>query len=270
MQMTEAFASAVTVSVPIFALAAGAEARAIRERLRRPDQKWEQEFAAYRAEHELNLSGRPSEILGYFKGAPGLSRLYVMERLLAIASALVWLAVFVLLGVAELRGLVWLADGARPGDPGLATFSVVAVGTAMAALIVAPTLYFLVPLLLPFDVIPQGLKDTVLPGLNDKRGRGFVKLAFAELEGAMERAADKLENASRPPPGRTAPTASPVTGEGQPKPASEPASPRRRASRPAQKQRASRPAQNSERAAQPKTASEPASRKGQASRSAED
>ena len=47
-QMTEAFASAVTVSVPIFALAAGAEARAIRERLRRPDPKWEQDFAAYR------------------------------------------------------------------------------------------------------------------------------------------------------------------------------------------------------------------------------
>ncbi len=88
----------------------------------------------------------------------------------------------------------------------------------MAALIVAPTWYFLVPLLLPFDVIPQGLKDTILPGLKDKRGRGFVKLAFAELEGAMERAADKLENASRPPSGRTTPTASPVTDDGQPDP----------------------------------------------------
>src|ERR1700681_3630574 len=40
MQMTEAFASAVTVSVPIFALAAGAEARGVRDRLRRPDQEW--------------------------------------------------------------------------------------------------------------------------------------------------------------------------------------------------------------------------------------
>ena len=58
MQRTEAFASAITVSVPIFALAAGAEARAIRDRLRRPDQKWEQEFAAYRAEHELDLGGQ--------------------------------------------------------------------------------------------------------------------------------------------------------------------------------------------------------------------
>ena len=37
MQMTEAYASAVAVIVPIFALAAGAEARGIRERLRQPD-----------------------------------------------------------------------------------------------------------------------------------------------------------------------------------------------------------------------------------------
>jgi hypothetical protein len=43
-QMTEAFASAVTVTVPILALAAGAEARAIRERLRTPDPAWEKDF----------------------------------------------------------------------------------------------------------------------------------------------------------------------------------------------------------------------------------
>jgi len=53
-------------------------------------------------------------------GVPGLSKLYVVERAMAIGSALVWLAVFVLLGVAELRCLVWLADGAPPGDSGLA------------------------------------------------------------------------------------------------------------------------------------------------------
>ncbi len=53
MQMTEAFASAVAVIVPIFALAAGAEARGIRERLRQPDPQWERQFAAYSAEHEL-------------------------------------------------------------------------------------------------------------------------------------------------------------------------------------------------------------------------
>jgi hypothetical protein len=155
MQMTEAFASAVTVTVPIFVLAAGAEARGIRERLRRPGERWEREFAAYQSEHELDLSGRPTDVLAYFKGVPGLSRLCAVERALAIGSALVWLAVFVLLGIAELRCLVWLADGASAGNSSLAAFSVIVIAVAMAALIVAPTLYFLVPL----DVIPKGLKD---------------------------------------------------------------------------------------------------------------
>ena len=65
----------------------------------------------------------------------------------------------------------------------------------MAALIVAPTLYFLVPLMLPLDVIPQGLKDAVGPKLGDQRARGFIKLALQEFEGAMERPA----RSSRPP-----------------------------------------------------------------------
>ena len=42
MQMTEVFASAVTATVPILALAAGAEARAIRERLSRCRWTWSQ------------------------------------------------------------------------------------------------------------------------------------------------------------------------------------------------------------------------------------
>jgi len=200
MQMTEAFASAVTVTVPIFVLAAGAEARGIRERLRRPDERWERNFAAYQSGHELDLSGRPSDVFAYFKGVPGLSRLYVVERALAIGSALVWLAVFVLLGIAELRCLVWLADGARAGDSSLAAFSVIVIAAAMAALIVAPTLYFLVPLMLPLDVIPQGLKDAVGPKLGDQRAKGFIKLALQEFEGAMERAGEKLEAAHQEAP----------------------------------------------------------------------
>jgi hypothetical protein len=79
-QMTEALASAVTVTVPILALAAGAEARAIRERLRRPDTAWEDSFAAYQAENELDLDKPPSEVLGYFKGVPAVSKLYVARR----------------------------------------------------------------------------------------------------------------------------------------------------------------------------------------------
>jgi hypothetical protein len=92
MQMTEAFASAVTVTVPIFVLAAGAEAR----------------------------------------------RLYVVERALAIGSALVWLAVFVLVGIAEFCCLVWLADGAPAGYSSLAAFSVIVIAVAMAALLAPP------------------------------------------------------------------------------------------------------------------------------------
>jgi hypothetical protein len=197
MHMTEAFASAVTVSVPIFALAAGAEARGVRERLRRPDRQWEHDYAAHAAEHELNLEGRPSEVFGYFKGVPGLSRAYLADRVIAVGAALVWLAVFVLLGVTELLCLAWLADGGPPGGTGLATFAMIAIGTAMAALIVAPTLYLLVPLKLPLDVIPQGLKDTLGAKLSNERGRGFVRLAFQELEGAMDRAAGKLETADK-------------------------------------------------------------------------
>ncbi len=197
MHMTEAFASAVTVSVPIFALAAGAEARGVRERLRRPDARWEQDFAAYRSEHDLDLDGKPAEVLGFLKGVPGLSKLYVAERIVALASAVAWLVVFVLLGITELRSLVWLSDGARPGDGGLATFALISIACAMVALIMAPTLYLLVPLAMPLDIIPQGLKKTVAPRLADKKGRQFFRLAFQELEGAVERAGDKFEQAEK-------------------------------------------------------------------------
>jgi hypothetical protein len=71
-QMTEAFASAVTVTVPILALAAGAEARAVRDRLRRPDEAWEKKFEAHQASHEFDPARPPSEVLEYFKGVPGV------------------------------------------------------------------------------------------------------------------------------------------------------------------------------------------------------
>ena len=136
--MTEAFASAVTVTVPILALAAGAEARAVRDRLRRPDDEWEKKFEAHQASHEFDPARPPSEVLEYFKDVPGVSKAYVVERVLAVASAIVWLVVFVLLGITELLGLVWLGDGGGPGDSGLATFSVITIALALAALIMAP------------------------------------------------------------------------------------------------------------------------------------
>ncbi|HEX3922384.1 MAG TPA: hypothetical protein VHY31_08860 [Streptosporangiaceae bacterium] len=220
MQMTEAFASAVAVSVPIFALAAGAEARGIRERLRRPDQEWENHFAAYRAEHEHGLEGRPDEVFRYFRGMPGLSRLYLAERAVAIGSALAWLVIFVLLGITELRCLVWLGDGQPAGASGLATFSLVVIGLSMLALILGPTLYLLVPLLLPLDVIPKGMKEEVGSKLVNKRGRNFVKLVFSELESALDRAADKYDEAQEAQAGEATraepvPAGDPPGGNGQ-------------------------------------------------------
>ena len=191
--MTEAFAGAVTVSIPIFALAAGTEARALRDRLRQPDQDWEREFAVYHAERKLNVAGPPADAVAFFRDLPGPSRRYLIERVMAIASTVVWLTVFVLLTIAELRFLVWLADGASPRNSGLATFSVISIGVAMIALIIAPAMYLALPLMLPFDLVPQGLKDAVGPKLAGAGGRGFVKQVFSELEGALERAADKAE-----------------------------------------------------------------------------
>jgi len=195
-QMTEAFASAVTVTVPILALAAGAEARAIRERLRAPDPAWEKDFQEYHAAHELDMDKAPSEVLAYFKGVPAVSKLYVAQRIFTICGAVIWLIVFVLLAFAEVLGLVWLGDGAQPGDPGLAAFSVVAVALALVALIMAPAVYLFVPLLLPLDVVPEGLKKAVAPKLATQQGRGFVKLLFSEFEATVDRAAQQAKAAA--------------------------------------------------------------------------
>ena len=198
--MTEAFASAVTVTVPILALAAGAEARAVRDRLRRPDDEWEKKFEAHQASHEFDPARPPSEVLQYFKDVPGVSKAYVVERGLAVASAIVWLVVFLLLAITELLSLVWLGDGGDPGDSGLATFSVVTIALALAALIMAPAIYLFVPVLLPLDLVPHGLKKALAPKLVGKEGRGFVKVLLSELEAAIDRAAEKVEGAPEPTP----------------------------------------------------------------------
>ena len=44
------------------------------------------------------------------------------------------------------------------------------------------------------------------PKLSNERGRSFLKLAFSELEGAIERAADKIDaREERPAPAAAAP-----------------------------------------------------------------
>jgi hypothetical protein len=189
--MTEAFASAVAVTVPILALAAGAEARAVRDRVRRPDEEWEKAFAAYQKEHELDLDKPHAEALRYFMGVPGLSKAFVAERVAAIVGAFVWLVVFVLLAVAELLTLVWLGDGARGTDQGLATFSVVTIGLALAALIISPAVYLLFPLLLPLDLVPHGLRKAVGPKLVTVGGRDLLKHMVREFETAVEHASQE-------------------------------------------------------------------------------
>ena len=206
--MTEAFASAITVTVPILALAAGAEARAVRDRLRRPDDEWEKKFEAHQASHEFDPARPPSEVLQYFKDVPGVSKAYVIERALAVSSAIAWLVVFVLLAITELLCLVWLGDEAGPGDPGLATFSVITIGLALAALIMAPALYLFVPVLLPLDLLPHGLKKAVAPKLAGKEGRGFIRVLLNELEGALERAVEKAEETEEATPA--------ASGDGEP------------------------------------------------------
>jgi hypothetical protein len=196
-QMTDGFAGAVTVSIPIFALAAGAEARSIRDRLQRPDPEWERDFAQLSAEHELDAGGSAAQVFDFFRNVPKLSRLHAVERVLAIAGAIVWLVVFVLLTIAELLSLVWLADGSPAGHGGLAAFSLWSIGLAMATLIAAPALYLAVPLLLPLDLIPSGLTKAVLPKLNSDQGRGFVRRLMGELEGAIDRAGDAVEAESK-------------------------------------------------------------------------
>jgi hypothetical protein len=193
MQMTTDFAAAVTVSIPIFALAAGAEARSVRDRLQRPDPGWEREFAQFSAEHELEVSGSAAQVFDYFKNVPKLSRLRTFERAVAIAGAMVWLAVFVLLTIAELMALVWQADGDPAGHGGLAVFSLWSIGAAMVALIAAPALYLAMPLLLSLDLVPSGLTQAVLPKVNSEKGRGFVRRLMSELEGAIDRAGDAIE-----------------------------------------------------------------------------
>ena len=193
--MTEAFASAVAVTVPILALAAGAEVRAVRERVRRPDEEWEKAFAAYREERKLQGEKSHAEVLKFVAEMPAMPKAFVAERVAAVTGAFVWLVVFVLLAVAGLLSLVWLGDGARGADPGLAQFSVVSIGIALAALIISPAVYLLFPLLLSVDLVPHGLRKAVGPRIVTVSGRDLLRHMAADFENAVEHAAQEAKQA---------------------------------------------------------------------------
>jgi len=63
----------------------------------------------------------------------------------------------------------------------------------MLSLIVAPTLYLALPLLLPLDLVPAGLTKAVLPKATSERGRSFLRQVLSELEGAIDRSAEKMD-----------------------------------------------------------------------------
>ena len=193
--MTEAFASAVAVTVPILALAAGAEVRAVRERVRRPDEEWEKAFAAYREERKLQGEKSHAEVLKFVAEMPAMPKAFVAERVAAVTGAFVWLVVFVLLAVTELLSLVWLGDGARGADSRLAQFSVVSIGIALAALIVSPAVYLLFPLLLSVDLVPHGLRKAVGPRIVTVSGRDLLRHMAADFENAVEHAAQEAKQA---------------------------------------------------------------------------
>jgi hypothetical protein len=65
----------------------------------------------------------------------------------------------------------------------------------------APAIYLFVPVLLPLDLMPHGLKKAVVPKLVTEQGRGFVKVLLSELEGAIDRAADKAAGQNETPAG---------------------------------------------------------------------
>lgn len=190
MQMTDSFASAVAVSIPIFALAAGAEARAVRDRLRETDERWEKRFADYEAERSIDPDD-PGDILRFLTGIPRFS---LLRKVMTLGAAISWLIVFVLLALAELLCLVWLGDGGHAGDAGLAAFALLAIGLALLSLIVTPVLYLLVPVLMPLDILPSGLKRTMANQLGNAKGKSFLKLLMSELGDAIDRAADKSDD----------------------------------------------------------------------------
>ena len=194
MQMTDSYAAAVTVTIPILALAAGGEARAIRERVRKPHEEWERQYREYLEQHPLDLGGSVEDLLGHVLEVPRLPRLFRIERALALVGAVVWLIVFTLLTVVELLTLQWLADGDPAGHAGLAGLALWSVAVGFASLIVAPMAYLVMPVFLSYDLVPAGLRLNVTAQLAEGKGdvKGLAGQLAAETGGALERISERL------------------------------------------------------------------------------
>jgi hypothetical protein len=209
MQMTDSYAAAVAVTIPILALAAGGEARAIRERVQKPHEEWERQYREYLRQRPLDLDGPVENVIEHLLEVPRLPRLYRVERALALIGAVVWLIVFTLLAIVELLTLQWLADGDPAGHAGLAGLALWSVAVGFAALIVAPMAYLAMPVFLSFDMLPAGLRHNLTGQLAEGRGdvKGLVRQLAGEAGDAFDRVGDRLAGAGA--------GADPASGEGK-------------------------------------------------------
>ena len=200
MQMTDSFGAAVAVTIPILALAAGGEARSIRERIQKPHEKWEQLYRQHQQQHPLDLDGSADDVLEHLLDLPKLPVQYRIERAIAVLGALVWLLVFGLLTVVELLTLLWLADGEPVGHGGLAALALWSIGIGFLALIVAPMIYLAIPVLLVLDMIPAGLRGSLTEQAASGKGRKVAKNLALETGDAFVRLSERLTEEN---PGKT-------------------------------------------------------------------
>jgi hypothetical protein len=197
MQMTDSYAAAVAVTIPIMALAAGGEARAIRERIQKPHEEWERQYREYVQQRPLDLDGTTDGVIEHILELPKLPGLYKAERAIALLGAVVWLIVFTLLAVVELLTLQWLADGDPAGHSGLAGLAFWAIALGFAALIVAPMAYLALPVFLSLDLLPAGLRKNITGQIAEGRGKTVAKGLARESGGAFNRVLDGLEQEAR-------------------------------------------------------------------------
>ena len=71
------------------------------------------------------------------------------------------------------------------------------IGLALAALIVSPAVYLLVPLLMPLDPMPHGLRKAVASKITTVDGRDLLKHMLADFENAVEHAAKEAKDAAK-------------------------------------------------------------------------
>ena len=200
MQMTDSFGAAVAVTIPILALAAGGEARSIRERIQKPHEKWEQLYRRHQQQHPLDLDGSADEVLDHLLELPKLPVQYRIERAIAVVGAVVWLIVFGLLTVVEMLTLLWLADGEPAGHGGLAALALWSIGIGFLALIVAPMIYLAIPVMLVLDMIPAGLRGNLTEQAARGKGKKVAKHLAVETGDAFVRLSERLTEEN---PGKT-------------------------------------------------------------------